>query len=445
MSTSFRTAAIALGSLLFAFPGAGCGDPCVDAPAPELRAADGEADPGPHFRIAVTGEGLSRQLGTQRTRARGARRTTKIEAGGGRRTAVASAGAPAALLVDDDRAPDDCPSCALLRVRMQVELGLGDDPLVGAPSDDLGQARTSVILPVRLELVPSPEGGGVRTLVAQADPTGPRPLVAAPAQLPRTLDEALVPAFRKLVDEVAKVEGAKFAGTALLRVRGWPVTDGALGLTDVSVAMVNREVILEASPAANLPGPSLAEVDFVPGPDQDLSWGISAGWLAAIADDGRGLIPPLMLDGVDHELRVTGVGPSTNGVSVGLRARRTDGCGWFDATADPVKSTSGNVTVRVLEPESVVHAGSGGQGFGSLDAGAAAAVGQHAQALLQERLGHPLVLGPAGQAPQVVMVRHDREAGAVVVDTRFPRAPLNRPRPVRRPPRPDEIQELRLE
>jgi len=414
-------AALAFGLLI-----AGC-DPCaaIDAAPSIAPAAAGAAQ----VRVSITTESLSGLAAAQRPLGRGTRRVRRIEDTGGPRTLVATAASRGSLLMDDPDASEDCPECGLLRVRIDLALAAGPSPLVVEPDENLGGARATVLVPVRLELRSEPSMPGTWRLVASHDPL--RPTVVPPLQLPTGRGEAVDEGLAALVEEVARFDAVKESGTNLLRLRGWQVHDPDLALADLRVEVDGRLVRVAGAPKAPLGGAGLDGLEVEPGLNQDVTWAIAPAYLAALADDLGPTLPAVSLEGVPHDLHVIAIESAQRGVSARLRARRTEGCGWLDVESDGLRGTSdGRGSLKVLVGTDAV-VGSGGRSGPDADAGFLAAAGRRAQELVQERLAHPLIQGPTGQAPRVLLVRHDSTA-AILADLAFPQRPgrARRPRPM---------------
>ncbi len=410
-----------------AFALAAC-DPCSGLDAEPSIAPQSPAPA--QVRIAITTEALSGLAAVQRPLTRGTRRVRKIDVGGEARTLVATAGNRSALLMDDTHAASDCGACAILQVRMDFELATGPSPLVAEPNRVLGEARATIRVPVRLELT-SPVGTpGAWELAAVHD--GRRETVVAPPQIQEGLDPAVNDAITALTEEVAKFDATKMTGKPLLRLQGWTVSDPGLAFVPPTVRAEGRLVVLEAAPAGPLRGTGLTDVEVEPGIGQDLTWAVAPAYLAALADDAGSERGTVQVGGAGHDLEVRSIGGSSKGVSVALRARRSEGCGWVDLDADKLRGTgdgTGGIKVVGGSDVSVVSTGGASEEHAA-DLGFHASAERRAREQLQERLDHPLVLGPVGQAPTVVIVRHDPE-GAVLADATFPSRP--RRTPVRRP------------
>jgi hypothetical protein len=387
--------------------------------------------PAPQVIITVSTEALSGLGAIRRTMVRGTRRVTQVEVDGTPRTLVVTAHRGGWLLLDDEEAPADCPACAVLQVRLPLELAAGTAPLVHEPDEPLGRARVTVRVPVQLELQPSPSMPGVSLLIASHDPR--RSLDVAPPQMPE-VPEAIASALLELVEEVATFDAVKLTGIPLLRVRGWQVQDPALALGSITVRVEDRLVVLEAVPAVPLPGPGLTGFEVAPGAGQDLTWAIAPAYLAALMDEQADAEPPIDADGAPHAVRVLSIGPSSRGVSARLRGRRTEGCGWLEVESSGLRGTgNGTGGLRVLAALESRLVDSGGASSATPDDRFLTGVGGRAKELMQQRLAHPLVRGPKGEAPKVLIVRHE-DSGVIFADHVFPTR-RGRPRAAPGPPR----------
>ena len=408
---------------LFALIG-GC-DPCAGL--------DAEPSPvgtvQPELRISATLDSVSAMASAELTksRTRGTRRVERFPDRGTMLVATGRSG-PVTVLA---AATADCPGCAVLKTTRTVDLALGPLHAEGQPA---GRLHLPVRVPVRLEVRPSGGPGSFDVVavndgaheVEVEDPTTP------PPQLPAELFDAAV----GLARQVARLDSLGLAPrTPLLKIRTWPVGRAGLLMSRIDLRLQDRMMYLDAYPDAPLAGEGLAELEVRPGVGQDVTWAISGALLAALGADAAPSLQPLTLAGAPHTVTVRSLSKHTRGLDASIRARRTEGCGWVDLRAAPMRPTSSRGRPSLQAPLEVeVTATGGADKRAEVDEGFAQAAAERTTRLLDERLAHPLVQGPTGQPLRTLITRGSPDLPAVLVDGAFNRPRRTSPSPNRPPP-----------
>jgi hypothetical protein len=262
------------------------------------------------------------------------------------------------------------------------------------------------------------------------------PETETPGVLPPQLPPPLFPAALNLARQVAQLDSMMLADRSpLLRIQTWQVSQPGLLLSRFDLSLKGRMLQLDGYPDSPLPGGGVADIKVAPGVGQDATWAISGALLAALGADASPTLQPLSLRDAPHSVTVRSLMTHERGLTASIRARRTEGCGWVDLSAAPVRPTTsqGRPTVQAPIDVDVVEAG-GADGGQDVDEGFVQAVMEGATRLLDERLAHPLVQGPRGQPLRTLITRRSKGEPAVVVDGGFNRprrtsAPPNRPPP----------------
>lgn len=403
---------------------AGC-DPCRKLDAAPLPPGPAR----PEVRVAVTLDGISSLVSAEllRARTRGTRRVHRAVQPD--EVAVVATGQPGSVTIV---AAEDlgCPSCVVVRGLRPVDLAIVRGPAAQGAPEPVG--RVYVPVEVRLDLEVRPGGGSGLLEVAPKGGLAVSPQTSPPDAIPGGIDAALAPAASRIAQDVARLDVLDLARRlVLLRLRPWPARSPDLAISEVVVRVPGRLLLLEGAPGRVLPGKGLEGVEVEPAIGQDATWGISGALLAALASDPEGA-PAFDLLGAAHQVGVRSFEAQREGLGVLVRARRREGCGWVDLSADPLRPTTSRGRPALLGPERVGVVDSGG-----LDRDAAAdeedarSVALYAKGRIEDRLAQFQVLGPQGQELQPLLLRRAREQPALLLDGAF-----NRPRPPARPPRP---------
>lgn len=419
-----RTPAQAAGSAFFATLGlaallAGC-DPCSGLDAE--RAPPGIVQP--ELRVAVTLEAVSAMVSAEltKTRTRGTRRVERLP---DRRSSLVATGRSASVTVLANPS-DDCPTCAVLRTARPVDLALGPD---GGEASPLGRVHVLVQVPVTLAVRKGTAASSFE--VVAINDAAHEPEMEDPAKLPPGLPPDLAPAAIRLARQVARLDSLGLAlRSPLLRIQAWPVAGPGLRLSRLDLSLRGRLLRIDGFPDTPLSGPGLADAKVEPAVGQDVTWAISGALLAALGADAAPTLQPLSLLDATHTVTIRSLTAHDKGLAASIRTRRTEGCGWVDLSAAPLRPTTSQGRPSLQAPLEVELVEAGGADSGAeLDEGFGQAALERTTRLLGERLAHPLVQGPNGRALRTLITRRSREVPAVLVDGAF-----NRPRRTSRPP-----------